>query len=178
MEYVLSQVFVTIYYFFVVVSYQMVDRKKILLLNIASLFAVGISYFFLSAYSGLAMTCFGMVRNVMLYCDEKRAKTNKVWEVVEPIILLSLLIALAIFSYSGILSLLPVASTFIYTVSIWQKNTKVYKLLGIPVGMTEISYNVYIKSVFGVIFEMCTFLSAVTGYIREYYAKSKKKEDN
>jgi hypothetical protein len=37
---------------------------------------------------------------------------------------------------------------------IWQKKTSVYKVLGIPVGIIWVIYNIYIASIFGIILEI------------------------
>jgi len=62
---------------------------------------------------------------------------------------------------------MSVAATMIYTISIWQKNTKVYRLLGIPIGVAGMLYSVYIKSILGIVFEGFSFISAVIGSFRE-----------
>lgn len=177
MIYILSQIFVTIYYVFVIVTYQMKDRQKILLVNMISLVAMGISYLCLQAYSGMSMIVLGMIRNIMFFFDEKNGKTDKItsWNVVELIILFALSIVFSVFTYEGPLSMMPVIGTLLYTISIWQKNTRIYKILGIPIGIAEITYNIYIKSILGVMFEILTFMSAVIGYIREFIDKRKNR---
>ena len=52
----------------------------------------------------------------------------------------------------------------IYTYSVWQKKTIVYKLCGIPVGILWVLYNLYVKSLFGVILEAILLISSVIGY--------------
>lgn len=51
--YILSQVFIIINYIFLVMTYQSKSRKNILIFNFCALIATGISYIFLSAYSGI-----------------------------------------------------------------------------------------------------------------------------
>lgn len=176
MTYILSQVFVTIYYVFVIATYQEKKRERILSMNMISLVAMGVSYFFLSAYSGISMIIIGMIRNIMFFFDEKYKKTDKIstWNIIELIILFALSIIFSMITYDGPLSMMPVISTLLYTFSIWQQDTQVYKILGVPIGLTEIIYNVYIKSIIGVIFEGLTFLSAIIGYIREIYDNKEK----
>ena len=76
-----------------------------------------------------------------------------------------------VFTYDGYLSLLSVFATMIYTYSVWQKKTIVYKLLGIPVGVLWILYNIYVKSIFGVILESILLIASITGYIAELSGK-------
>lgn len=167
--YIFSQVCVLIYYLLVISTYQIKERKTILCLNMIAMAVMGISYFCLAAYSGLAMVVLGLVRNVMFFVDEITGKTSdKITKrnVGELCILIVMAIGFSFLTYEGPLSLMSVVATMTYTVSIWQKNTKVYRVLGIPIGVAGITYNAYIKSVLGVIFEVLSLISAVVGYLR------------
>lgn len=168
--YILSQVFIIINYIFLVMTYQSKSRKNILIYNLGALNATGISYIFLSAYSGLAMVVVAIIRNVIFIIDEKKnGKSNK--NGTKDYIILAILyiisIISAIFTYNGILSMMSVIATMLYTYSVWQKNTKIYKTLGIPIGIMWIIYNIYIFSIFGIILEVVLAISSIIGYIRE-----------
>ena len=58
-------------------------------------------------------------------------------------------------------------ATLLYTLSIWQNNTKTYKKYGIFVSIFWITYRIYVESFFGIILEGLSFLSAIIGLIRE-----------
>lgn len=168
--YILSQVFIIINYIFLIMTYQSKSRKNILIYNFGALIATGISYIFLSAYSGLAMVVVAIIRNVIFIIDEKKnGKSNK--NSTKDYIILAILyiisIISAIFTYNGILSMMSVVATMLYTYSVWQKNTKTYKALGIPIGIMWIIYNIYIFSIFGIILEVVLAISSIIGYIRE-----------
>lgn len=170
LQYILSQVFVIISYFLLVLSYQAKSRKNILVLSNISLVANGIAYVFLQAYTGLAMCFVAIVRNVIFLIDEKiNGKTEKIEKKDTVILAILYLISVisTIFTYDGILSLIPVVITMIYTYSVWQKKTSVYKLLGLPMGILWIAYNIYIMSIFGIILETILTISAVYGYFKE-----------
>ncbi len=77
----------------------------------------------------------------------------------------------AVFTYNGFFSLLAVLATLIYTFSVWQKKTNVYKLLGIIVGFLWIWYNIYIMSVVGIILETILLICSTTGYLLEISKK-------
>jgi hypothetical protein len=134
----------------------------------------GLSYIFLSAYSGLAMVGVAIIRNIIFIIDEKKnGKSNKnsAKDYVILAILYIISIAFAIITYNGILSMMSVAATMLYTFSVWQKNTKVYKLLGMPIEAIWIIYNVYIFSIFGIILESVLAVSTIVGYLREKNGK-------
>ena len=60
----------------------------------------------------------------------------------------------------------------VYTYSIWQKSTKVYKICGIPIGILWIIYNTYVKSILGIILESIILICSITGYILEIKRKN------
>ncbi len=172
--YILSQVFIIISYILLAFTYQTKNRTNILIFNFGSLIMTGLSYIFLSAYSGLAMVGVAIIRNIIFIIDEKKnGKSNKnsAKDYVILAILYIISIAFAIITYNGILSMMSVAATMLYTFSVWQKNTKVYKLLGMPIEAIWIIYNVYIFSIFGIILESVLAVSTVVGYIREKKGK-------
>ncbi len=178
-EYVLSQIFIIINYIFLVITYQSKNRTNILILNFAGLVANGLSYVFLSAYSGLAMVVVACIRNIVFLADEKKNGKNEKNGAKDYVILAVLYIISiisAVVTYNGVLSMMSVIATMIYTYSVWQKNTKVYKILGLPVGVFWIIYNIYIFSIFGIILEVILFIAALVGCVREN--KPIKGKDN
>lgn len=176
--YILSQIFIIINYVFLVMTYQSKSRKRILIFNFGALIATGLSYVFLSAYSGLAMTFVAIIRNIIFIIDEKKngkREKNEAKDYFILAILYFISIISAIFTYNGLLSMMSVLATMLYTYSVWQKDTKIYKILGIPVGIIWIIYNIYIFSIFGIILEVVLAISAVIGYKKE--AKGNKSEN-
>lgn len=176
LEYILSQVFIVISYLFLVLTYQSKSRKNILIYSFISLIANGISYIFLQAYTGLAMCFVAIFRNIIFMIDEKRnGKSDdiKKKDVLILIVLYAISIISTVFTYDGFLSLLSVFATMLYTYSVWQKKTSIYKILGLPIGILWIAYNIYIMSIFGIILETILTISAIYGYCRE-----KKNQQN
>jgi len=172
--YILSQIFIIINYVLLMATYQVKSRKTILMFNFGAIIATGVSYVFLSAWSGLAMVIVASVRNIIFMLDEKRnGKSDKITK--KDIIILMILYTIsgvsAIYTYEGFLSLMSVFATMLYTYSVWQKKTSIYKVLGIPVSIIWIVYNIYIVSIFGVILEAVLLISAIIGIVREYRKK-------
>ena len=171
LNYKISQVFVIIAYILLGITYYAKDRNKILLFNFLSLISNGIAFFFLEAWTGIAMVIVAIIRNIIFMIDEKKnGKSQKIYK-KDIAILLGLYcisIVFTIFTYDGFFSLLSVFATMLYTFSVWQKDTKTYKLLGIPIEILCISYNIYIKSIFGIVLESILAICSFTGYILEY----------
>lgn len=159
-HYIMSQVFVVLSYILLVSTYFMKNKNKILIFNFLSLICIGLEFFLLSAYTGVSMVIVAMIRNIMF------SKLNKNNRYIFLIIIYVLLIISSIITYDGILCLLPVLTTFIYTYSIWQEDNKNYRILGIPMGILGILYNVYISSLFGGLCDLTLTISAVIGLIK------------
>lgn len=177
--YILSQVFTIILYGLLAITYYLKDRKKILIVSFLSVVSNGIAYLLLNAYSGLAMCIIAIIRNIVFIIDEnkngKSDKMNKKDIIILVLVYIACIIS-AIFTYEGILSLLSVIATMTYTFSVCQKDTKIYKILGIPVGVLWVGYHIYIKSIFGVILEGILLICSITGYLLE--VKDNKKKEN
>jgi hypothetical protein len=178
MIYILSQIFVIISYLLLGLTYLKSKRKTILTMGICSLVALEISYFLLSAYTGVAMVAIAIIRNVIFYFDEKNnRKSDKIYkkDIIILIVIYLITIILAIYTYNGIESLFSVIETILYTFSIWQKNPKVYKYFGVPTSLSCIIYHIYIKSIFGIILEGIVFISEIIGIVIDKVNNKKAK---
>ena len=124
--YILSQIFIILNYVFLVITYQLKNKEKILLFSIAAQSACGLSYICLSAYTGLAMSLISIFRNVIFIInEEKNGVTEKTTtnEILMLLVIYALTIILSVITFNGFLSLLSVFATMLYTFSVWQKST-------------------------------------------------------
>ena len=139
--------------------------------------ACAIAYILLNAWTGLATCGVSLIRNIIFIIDEKkngkREHINRT-DVIVFSVACTLLMLSAIFTYDGFFSLFSIFATVVYTYSICQKKTKIYKLLGNPVSVCWIRYNIYVVSIFGIILESILLISAALGFILE--AKKSDKE--
>lgn len=176
--YILSQFFTILMYALLGWTYLLKSKRKIVIASILSLVANIVAYILLGAWTGLAMCVVAMFRNFYILWEEKkygkREKMEKRDYIFLAVVYLGIILA-TIPTYEGLLSLLSVFATSIYTYSIWQKSTKVYKFCGIPIGVLWIAYNAYVRSIFGVILELVLLVVSIVGYISE--VKSGKIED-
>ena len=166
--YILSQVFTILNYIFLASTYLLKSRKKILIINFISLIANALAYIFLNAWTGVAMCLVALIRNTIFLIDEhKNKQTDKTTkkDIIILIILYIISIISAIFTFDGYLSLLSVFATMLYTYNEKKKNPQTYKLLGIPVSILWILYNLYVKSIFGIILESILLVCSTSGYI-------------
>lgn len=168
LRYVISQILTIIVYLILALSYYSKDRKKILILNFIALFFKIYIYVLLEAMTGLAMTIISLIMNVVIIVNYKKEKND----IFTLCLVYLLLIIFTVFTYNGFFSLFCVFATMLYIFSVWQKSKKVYKILGIPISMLWIMYNIYIKSIFGIILEMLLFLCSCIGYMIEIRKKN------
>ena len=173
-QYIFSQIFTIAMYVVLAISYHSKKRTHILILSFLSQIFCGISYILLYAYTGMAMCVVAMIRDTIFMIDEnKNGKRDTITkkDVIYLIIFYLLIIIATVFSYQGLYSLLSVIATITFTFSVWQKNTKTYKMLGIPVGILWIIYNFIYKSVFGVVLETILLIASTSGYLREVFKR-------
>ena len=174
--YLISQIFITINYFFMAISYYSKNRKRILFCSLISILTVGTAYIILHAWSGLAMCLVSLIRNIIFEIDVKKngeSKEINKKDIIILIVLYVMIIASAIITYDGIFSLLSIIATMLFTYSVWQKNTITYKILGVPNEVIWILYNIYIKSLFSVILEIILLACCIIGYMIERKEKNK-----
>ena len=167
--YILSQVCTIIMYALLGITYQVKSKKKILILSLIANSFHGVAYILINAKSGLAMCILAILRDLSTMFisdrikDEKKSK--KIYLSIIVIFFIGLIIS-AIYTYEGILSMLSIIATAIYSYSIWQKNEKIYKALGTPASICWLIYDLFVKSIFGVIFDGIIFVCSVVGYVR------------
>lgn len=176
--YIMSQVMTVIEYGLLGASYLAKKRRMVVLLDIASMICGIVAFILLGADLGMAMSIIILLANFYYLWDEnkhsarERSKLHTRDYVVLAIVLLGIGVV-AILTYDGPLSLLSVAATVIYEISIWQKSTKVYKFMGIPVALCWMLYNGFVLSIFGVICEMVMLVTSIIGYVREVNGKKR-----
>ena len=61
---------------------------------------------------------------------------------------------------------MSVFGTMLYTYSIWQDDVKTYRWLALPNSVLWITYNIYAKSLFGVIAELILLIIEIIGIIK------------
>lgn len=179
--YVLSQVLAVAEYGLLGLSYLAKNRKLVVLLDIASMSMGILAFLLLGADLGMAMSVVILVANFYYLWDEHKngSRKQKRYFVRDYVVLaavLALIGALAILTYDGPLSLLSVVATVLYEISIWQKSTKVYKFLGIPVAGCWMVYNGAVGLISGAICELGMLAAAIYGYVKEVRGSRRRRK--
>ncbi len=125
-----------------VCSYQMKQRKNLLILQIVANVLFIINYFLLGAMSGVVMNLINVARSYVFANDDKAWAKSRWW--------LWLFVAAAviggILSWEGPLSLFMIAATVILNFALYCKNGALMRKLLLMPPLLYISYNVINKA--------------------------------
>lgn len=176
--YIISQVITVAYFAILSLSYLLKNRTKILTANFVAHIGQTTAMAMLNGYTGAAMSVIMMLRDLTLLIQEKQKEkgkeVSKKADLAILIITVVLMIILTIFTYNGPLSLLSVIATLVTTFSLWQKNVKMYKVLGMIAGVLWLAYNIFIMSIMGIVLELILVTCSIIGYIKD--VKKEKTE--
>ena len=171
--YILSQVCAIIAMIVLGSTYIIKNKKQILFLCIFSSCMYALQYFFLEAYTGMIINILGIVRAVCFYTYSRIGKKNTLLN----LILLELMFVIGtIFTWDGLISLLPLCGLIIFTYATWHKDVKVYKWLVLPVSVFWIIYNALVGSIVGFISESILVVVGIVGLFLYYKGNSKETE--
>lgn len=166
-QYIASQIVTIFVYVFLSLTYCVKNRKLILALSFTSNFLNSIAFILLGAYTSSAMCAISIFRDIVFIIDQKiNGKSDIITK--KDYAILGMIYGISIISiiltFKGFWTLLYAAGSMLYTYSIWQKNNKVYRFMGIPVTLLVIVDSIYIKSVFGVLLQTVVLICSGIGY--------------
>ena len=177
-NYIMSQILTVIKYAVLGKTYHEKNRKRIIILNIATnALTIGI-FILLKAWSGLATTIVTFMASIVFMIDEKKygkKEKNDINDIIILIDLFVLFMVCSIITYQGVLSMFSIMAGTVWIYSVWQKKPILYKLLGVVTGALWLSYNIYIMSILGIFFEVIMVITSISGYVLE---KKKTKKSN
>ncbi len=145
-----------------IISFQCKKHKNIMIFRTATEMLFAVQYFFLGAYTGVAMNVFGSLRNMVFMDMVKKDKNTMIMRYVFSGIFL-LFIALTWEGSKSLLSgLAKVTSTFAYGSS----NTRVVRIMILLTSTSWLIYNLIVGSYAGFLCELLTIVSIITAIIR------------
>lgn len=173
LNYILSQIFSLLCFVCFGITFFSKNQKKIRFLGILMNIFQAISYMLLGATSGYAMLIIAIIRNLIFFKLNKQEYTTSY-----KLLLFGLLIVIGItgvMTYTNVFSLLPVFAIVLYSIGVWQKSPKVYKLLSIPNCLCWIIYNLSVASVVASIDEFVMLVLSIIGFYKELKSTNKKR---
>ncbi len=162
MIYIVAQIIGFIAFTVSLIAYHRKEKKNILsnmlLSNILNL----IHYLLLGAFSGCITKLLAIVRDYFIIFKEKHSKfSNKVYLML----FILLYIIAAVFTYNGILSILPLVAAIIYIIFIWNGNEVIIKKTAFFCNFLWLIYNVFVLSIAGIISNIISLLSNLIAII-------------
>jgi len=177
--YILSQIFVCLCYVFLGLTYVTKKRNWILYFCLIALAFNGAHYLLLKKWAGFGVVCVAVIRNILFLVQQKIKALDKYiiddWIIL--IFLLIISIMFAFFTYKSPFDLFTIAASIIYTISVWQRNIKAYKILGIISSLLNIIYVVYIRSLFAIILESVFCIALIVVLIIYIINENKEKKN-
>ena len=112
-------------------------------------------YGLLTAFSGMSVCIVGTVRETtFLLTDDKKDK-RKYFLIIFALIA----IITSTLTMKDIFGLLPAVASLIAVFSYWQQNPNVTKILGLPISISMLTYDIMRFSIMGIVNEIFTLIS-------------------
>ena len=152
--------FIAIGVFFL--SYQIYDKKKLLLVQSIATGIMSVQYLLLGAWSGFGLNLVCLLRNFFFYHREKKFFSWKLW----PVMLALLMAGASLLSWDGWHSLFIILGLIINTLCMGFLNSQGLRKSILLTCPMIIVYNAFEMSVAGMISESISIVSAVIGILR------------
>lgn len=142
--------------------YQQKTRKNLLLTKLIANCFWTLHYAFLSAWSGAAICCIGVLRESIFLNNHRKWAKSKLWLLL--FVLLSIVSALL--TWKNPYSILPSVASVLSVYSFWKGNPTVTKLLSLPISTCFLTYNIVFGSFIGIANEIFVLTSTVIALIK------------
>ena len=150
------------------------DRKKSLGVQSLNCLFEAIYSFIINAFTGAFLSIINFIRTYIFMQSEKIKRNIYVFILImfESIIVLN-----CIYTWNGIISLLPTIGSIIRTYCLWQSNMKLVRISGITTGILYGLYYSYYQSWFIVAGDIILLFTSIIS-IYKYDIKKKEKVNN
>ena len=158
MIYIVAQIIGLIAFVVSLIAYHKKDKKTILNNMVTSNILNLIHYLLLGAFSGCITKLLAIFRDYFIILKEKNKKlSNSIYLIV----FIILYIIATIFTYNGILSILPLVAAIIYIIFIWNGNEVIIKKTAFFCYFLWLIYNIFVLSVAGIVSNVISILSTL-----------------
>ena len=155
-----------------IISICIKDRKRSLCVQSLNCLFEAIYNFIISAFTGAFLSIINLIRS-FLFINKK--KFSKRVYLIMLIIFESIIIINCLYTWQGIISLLPTIGSMIRSYCLWQSNMKLVRISGITTGILYGSYYIYYHSWFMVLGD---FILLLTGIYTLYKNDIRRKSNN
>lgn len=145
---ILAQVLALFAILFWVISILLKNKKNILLMQVIANGIYGIEYLLLGAFSAASMNFLSFLRLLVYYFYALLNIKMPKWILF---VFITLVLLFGIITYDGLISLLPIIITVLYTYAFWQNNLNVARIIYIVAAIIWIYYNYEVGAYVGII---------------------------
>lgn len=149
--------------------YQQKNRKKMILAKLSADIFWVLHYCCLGAIAGMIPNFVGIFREVVFINRKTKKWANLI---IWPIVFIFINCVLSIITFEEWIDLLPISASIFVTISLWIDNTKLTKLISVPISMMFLIYDLYVGSYVGVLNEIIAISS-----IAIFFHKKEEKGD-
>lgn len=144
-------------------SFQGKNRKRILIFQSLGSFLWMVQFILLGSYTGAIVNSISVIRNVFYYFKDKNKLFSSKWL---PFLAGILYVICGIFTFDGILSVLPVIAALIASVAFYITEEKKIRILSLFVSPLWMVYDIFAPSIAGVLTESITLISIIIALFR------------
>jgi len=152
-------------------SYQLHEKKKLIVVQTVGTALMCLQYILIGAYSGFALNIVCLIRNGLYYRRDLRGKRG----IVLPLILAAIMVVLSVFAWDGLHSILILAGLAINTVCMGIFDTQNLRKSVVLTCSLNAVYNAIAGAPFAVINESFSVVSSIIGIIRANRSKAAQK---
>ena len=157
-----------------ILSIFIADRKKSLGVQSLNCLFEAIYSFIINAFTGAFLSIINFIRTYIFMQSEKIKIKIYVFVLI---IFESIIILNCIYTWNGMISLLPTIGSIIRTYCLWQSNMKLVRISGITTGILYGLYYSYYQSWFIVAGDIILLFTSIIS-IYKYDIKKKEKVNN
>lgn len=144
-------------------SYQTKNAKQLLIFQTATCAVFCVHYILLGAIPAFWLNAVGTLRNIVYYKKEKLGKAERIL----PWVFALVMAVLGIMSSVGWYSVFIVAGLVINTLCLSFKDAQHIRYSILVTSPMVLTYDVFVKSIGGIIYESVAIISSVIGIVRQ-----------
>lgn len=148
---------------FFIASYQIKSNKALFMCQMIGCIIFCIQFFLMGAYTGAVSLIINIIRNLLLVKAKEWKWVSSKWTML---VIIAMLAAMTIYTWDGLISLLPFISVAVTTVGYWTNNAQKIRLSQFIGSPCTLVYDILIRSWGGVLSESITLISIIVSVIR------------
>ena len=152
-----------------IIAFQFKKHRPIVLCKMSSELVFAIQYVLLGAWTAAVLDCISVIRNLLYsHLVKKNRSTTPVIVVFGIFVVIT-----GVVTFDGAVSLLPIASKLLTTVSYGMKNERWLRIITLPSCIFWIIYNLFVGSLGGALTDTMTLVSLLIAMYKFDFKKAK-----